>query len=73
MAGAKSIAAASAARVRQFFLRWWGGIGCRVSFFMMVALVLVAALVGAFFFWEVGKNLEAEFRGRTFTAALGSI
>jgi signal transduction histidine kinase len=69
MVGAESITAASAARVRQFFLRWWGGIGCRVSFFMMAALVLVAALVGAFFFWEGEKNLDAEIRGRTFTAA----
>ncbi len=69
MADAKSITAVPAARMRQVFLRWRGGIGCRVSFFMMAALILVAALVGAFFFWEGEKNLDAEIRGRTFTAA----
>jgi len=31
---------------------------------MMVALILVAALVGAFFFWEGKKTLDAEIRGR---------
>jgi hypothetical protein len=64
MADAKSIISARAARRRRVTFRWWGGIGFRVSFFMMVALILVAALVGAFFFWEGKKTLDAEIRGR---------
>jgi signal transduction histidine kinase/HAMP domain-containing protein len=64
MADAKSIISTLAGRGRQVTFRWWGGIGCRVSFFMMVALILVAALVGAFFFWEGKKTLDAEIRGR---------
>jgi signal transduction histidine kinase len=51
-------------QVRQAISRWWGGIGFRVSFLMTLALVLVAALVGAFFFWEGKKSLDAEIRGR---------
>ena len=56
-------------RLRQFTSWWWGGIGCRVSFFMTVALMLVAALVGAFFFWEGKKNLDNEIRGRALYVA----
>jgi|GEM_PF-3477161 len=52
------------AQARQAVSRWWGGIGFRVSFFMTMALILVAALVGAFFFWEGKKSLDAEIRGR---------
>lgn len=43
---------------------WWGGVGCRVSFFVAVALTLVAVMIGAFFFWEGKKTLEVEIRGR---------
>jgi signal transduction histidine kinase len=44
--------------------RWWGGIGFRVSFFMTAALILVVALVGAFFFREGKKSLDLEIRSR---------
>ncbi len=49
--------------------RWWGGVGCRVSFFMSAALILVAFLVGAFFFWQGEKALDAEIRGRALYVA----
>ncbi len=45
--------------------RWWGSVGCRVSFFMSAALLLVAVLVGAFFFWQEKKALDAEIQGRS--------
>ncbi len=54
---------------RQVFSGSWGGIGCRVSLFMTSALVLVAALAGAFFFWEGQKNLDIEIRGRALYVA----
>ena len=38
--------------------RWWGSIGWRVSFFMSIALFLVAILVGAFFFWQGKEALK---------------
>ncbi len=69
MADAKSIISTFAARVRQAAFWRWGGIGCRVSFFMMATLILVAALVGAFFFWEGKKALDAEIRGRAMYVA----
>lgn len=50
--------------VRESVHQWLGGIGCRVSFFMMAALVLAAAVVGAYFFWENQKTLDTEIRGR---------
>lgn len=50
-------------------VRWWGGIGCRVSFFMSTALVLVAFLVGSFFFWQGKRALEEEIRGRALYVA----
>lgn len=54
---------------RQTIGRWWGGIGCRLSFLMSAALILVAVLVGAFFFWQ-GKNaLNAEIRSRALYVA----
>lgn len=55
--------------IRRSAHRWWGGVGCRVSFFMMAALLLVAALVGAYFFWENRKSLDAEARGRALMLA----
>jgi len=51
--------------VRRAIARWWGSVGCRVSFFMSAALVLVAVLVGAFFFWQEKKALDAEMQGRS--------
>jgi methyl-accepting chemotaxis protein len=55
--------------MRQNIGRWWGGIGCRISFLMSAALILVAVLVGAFFFWQ-GKNaLNAEIRSRALYVA----
>lgn len=45
--------------------RRWGTVGCRVSFFMSAALVLVALLVGAFFFWQEKQALDAEIQGRS--------
>ncbi len=62
MAEGKSITSAFAAYARQVTSGWWGGIGCRVSFVMTMALVLVAALAGAFFFWEGELNLDIEIR-----------
>ncbi len=50
---------------RRAIARWWGSVGCRVSFFMSTALVLVAVLVGAFFFWQGKKALDAEIQGRS--------
>jgi len=41
-----------------------GGIGCKVSFFMIVALLIVAGVIGAFFYWEAKNSLNAEIRGR---------
>ncbi len=69
MAEGKSIASTFAAYARQVTSGWWGGIGCRVSFVMTMALVLVAALSGAFFFWEGEKNLDIEIRGRAMYVA----
>ncbi len=69
MADGKSISSTFASFMRQVFSGWWGGIGCRVSLFMTGALVLVAALAGAFFFWEGQKNLDIEIRGRALYVA----
>ncbi len=69
MADAQRITSTFASHVRQVAFRLWGGIGCRVSFYMMVALILAAAMVGAFFFWEGKKTLDAEIRGRTLYVA----
>jgi hypothetical protein len=69
MADAQRITSTFASHVRQVAFRLWGGIGSRVSFYMMVALILAAALVGAFFFWEGKKTLDAEIRGRTLYVA----
>ena len=69
MADVKSITSTFAAILRQVTFRRWGGIGCRVSFFMMVALVLVVALIGAFFSWEGQKTFDMEIRGRAMYVA----
>ena len=54
---------------RQTIGRWWGGIGCRLSFLMSAALILVAVLVGAFFFWQGENALNAEIRSRALYVA----
>ena len=64
MADIKNLVYLLAERWRQKAAPWWGGIGCRISFFMVVALILVAALVGTFFFWEGRNAIDAEVRNR---------
>ncbi len=71
MADMKNKISLAAEPVHQTIARWWGGIGCRISFLMSAALILVAVLVGAFFFWQ-GKNaLDAEIRNRALYVARG--
>ena len=69
MADRISIIAVTKSRLRLAVHLWWGGIGCRVSFFMAIALILVATVIGAFFFWEGKKTLDAEMRGRALYVA----
>lgn len=69
MTDGKGIISSAMARLRQAAFWWWGGIGRRVSFFMTVAFVLVAALVGVFFFWEGKRALDAEIRSRALYVA----
>jgi len=63
MADAKSVASRIAVHVRQIAFRWRTGIGCRVSFFMMTALILVTSLIGALFFREGMNDRDEEIRG----------
>jgi signal transduction histidine kinase/HAMP domain-containing protein len=58
-------------RVRHASARWWGSIGCRVSFFVSSALIMVAVMGGAFFFWQTKKTLEENVRGRALFIARG--
>ena len=69
MGDTKSILSGFSDRLHRAFTRWWGGIGCRVSFFMSTALLLVALLVGAFFFWQGKQALDVEIRGRALYVA----
>ncbi len=69
MADIKNILSRLTKRIQDVGERWWGGVGCRVSFFMSAALILVAVLVGAFFFWQGEKALDAEVRGRALYVA----
>ncbi len=57
------------ARLGQFVARWWGGIGCRVSFFIAIALLLVSFLMGLFFYREGTAIVDAEIRGRALYVA----
>ncbi|HAK59268.1 MAG TPA: hypothetical protein DCO77_02645 [Nitrospiraceae bacterium] len=68
MARVKRIGTAFSTWVRQT-VRWWGGIGCRVSFFVTIALVLAASLVGVFFMGEGKRVLDEEIRGRAIYVA----
>ena len=56
-------------KVRQTALQWWWGIGCRVAFFMSLAIFLVVALIGVFILWEGRRAQDAEMRGKAFTIA----
>ncbi|MEK6745163.1 MAG: ATP-binding protein [Nitrospirota bacterium] len=56
-------------KVRQTASQWWGGIGCRVAFFMSLAIFLVVALIGVFMLWEGRRAQDAEMRSKAFTIA----
>ncbi len=45
---------------------WWGGIGCRVSFLMSLAICLVVALLGTFLLWEGKRSQHMEIRNRVY-------
>lgn len=64
MADTRKITSAFTVRLRLGLSRWWGGVGCRVSFFITVALLVVAMLAGAFFSREGEKTIDAEVRGQ---------
>ena len=64
MADTKNILSILSAWIHRATARRWGSVGCRVSFFMSAALLLVAMLVGAFFFWQEKTALDAEIRGK---------
>ena len=58
-----------AGKGRQIATQWWGGIGCRVAFFMSLAIFLVVVLIGGFILWERRRAQDAEMRGKAFTIA----
>jgi signal transduction histidine kinase len=62
MADSKNILSFLSAWIHRATARWWGSVGCRVSFFMSAALLLGAMLVGAFFFWQEKTALDAEIQ-----------
>jgi len=64
MADIKNIASHFVERWRQVAVPLWGGVGCRISLLMVVALILVATITGTFFFWEGKKSFDAEIQGR---------
>ena len=68
MACIKKISSIAAERIRAFTL-WLGGVGCRVSFFMTIALLLVSVLVGAFFYVMGKKAVDTEIRERALYVA----
>ncbi len=70
MADGKGIIAVALVRVRQVVLWWRGGIERRVSFSMTVALVFVASLVAAFFFWKGTKVFDSEISNRALSVAI---
>ena len=51
-------------RISMFWTQWWGGVGCRISFMMSLAIVLVVALLGSFLLWEGRRNQQAELHNR---------
>lgn len=64
MADIRSIINKYKERVRRAVESWWGGIGCRISFFMSLALFFVSAMIGLFFLWEARDAVDTEVRGR---------
>ncbi|OGW19643.1 MAG: hypothetical protein A2X56_01080 [Nitrospirae bacterium GWC2_57_13] len=69
MAGTYGIGAFIERYIRQFSTRWWGGVRCRVSFYVSLALFLAAAFFTIFFFIESDRLLKAEMRGRALAFA----
>ncbi len=69
MADKKIIRSHILARMYQFAARRWGGVGCRISFLIAVALLLVSFLVGLFFYQEGTAMLDAEIHGRALYVA----
>jgi len=69
MADKKKIVFHTLARMPQFASRWWGGVGCRVAFFLSAALLLVSFLVGLFFYREGTAMLDTEVRSRALYVA----
>ncbi len=69
MADETRIISAVVTRMRRAAFWWRGGIGLRVSLSMTAALVLVALLVGVFFYLEGRKALEAEIKNRALYVA----
>jgi len=62
--GLRHIAAAAAGYTRATVFRWWGGIGCRVAFIMLLAILLVSSFIGAYLLSEGKRGQESEMRGR---------
>ena len=60
----KNSARNMAYRARSFTSIWWGGIGCRVSFIMSLAILIVSVFISAFLLWEGTRSRESEIRGR---------
>ena len=54
---------------RQIASQWWGGIGCRVAFFMSVAIFLVVVLTGVFVLGEGKRTRDAEMHSKALTLA----
>lgn len=69
MVGGNGMISPAMTRLRQAAIWWWGGIGRRVTFFMTVALMLVVALIGTFFFREGENALDSEIRRRALYVA----
>jgi len=69
MADDDSITSVTAAAEHRTRYRLPGGIGFRVSLFMMAAMFLVSAVVGLFFFWEGKKDLDIEIRAKALYVA----
>jgi len=62
--GMRHSAAAAAGYVRDTVFHWWGGIGCRVAFTMLLAILLVSSFIGAYLLSEGKRGQESEMRGR---------
>jgi signal transduction histidine kinase len=60
------IAARVISRLRQLRTPWWGGIGCRISFLISLAICLVVTLLGTYLFWEGKRNQQTDLRSRVY-------